>query len=279
MSEKRFSDGLPTAESVAALGPRWQLYKDLVAGVPDDAVVSDVCVTAHWLYVEASCGTGMSMLVRGGRAGCRLYDDVAGMKLRDLAALSVSWSFLEASLGVAALNAWYSSVPVVEANGVVYEREGDDIFQLYREFMEGKKVAVVGHFPGIERMGEFCDLTVLERDPHGDDMPDPGCEYIVPEQDYLYVTGIALTNKTLPRLLSLAREGDVPVIMVGPSVVPSPLFYDYGVVCMAGSVCPPECAEAVERGMRRCAGMHPSECGARMMHVEKPGWPESEIAV
>ena len=274
MGRKELVKELPTAASVQAMGPKWQLYKDLVAGVPADATVLDMCVSGHWVYVEASCGTGMSMLVRGGQAGCRLMEDVEGMPLRDLAALSVSWHFLEASIGVAALNAWYSSVPQVQANGVVYEQPGDpDIFTLYRSFMDGTKVTVVGHFPHIEQLGEFYDLTVLERDPHGADTPDPACEYLVPSQDYLFMTGITLTNKTMPRLLQLAQEGDVPVLLVGPSVVPSPLFFDHGVVCMAGCVCPPEAADAVKRGIRRCAGLHPSEQGAKMMHILKPGWP------
>lgn len=274
MSTQEQASELPTARSVAALGPKWQLYKDLVAGVPESAVVRSLCVSPYGAFVEASCGAGMAMLAYGGSMGCRLMQDVEGMRLRDLAALCVSWHFLEATIGVAALNAWYSSEPRVEALGVTYDaHDGEDVFHQYRSFIEGKRVAVVGHFPRMEAVAEFCDLTVLERDPHGDDMPDPGCEYIVAEQDCLFMTGLTLTNKTMPRLLQLAREGDVPVVVMGPSTVPSPLFFDHGVVCLAGCVCPQRNVELVRRGVQRCASVHPAGYGARMMRIERPGWP------
>ena len=34
-----------------------------------------------------------------------------------------------------------------------------------------------------------------------DDFLDSACEYILPEQDFVFITGMTLTNKTLPRLL------------------------------------------------------------------------------
>ncbi len=267
------ADVLPTAKSVAELSDRWELYKRLVAGVPEDVLVEKVCIGAHWIYVEATSGLGMSMLVTGGKPGCRLTEDVRGMKLRDLAALCTSWHFIEATVGVAALNAWYSSVDVAKSNGMVYDIRGEnDGFRLYADLIAGKKVTIVGHFPMIERLADTCDLTILERNPSGDDMPDPACEYIMQEQDYLFMTGITLTNKTMPRLLELAKGGP-EVILVGPSVVPSPVFFDYGVVSMAGSVCLPENADLAKRAIEQCASSNVFKHGVQKMRVERPGWP------
>lgn len=266
-------DEPPSAKGVEALGGRWDLYKRLVADVPEDVVVEKVCVGAHWVYVQATSGLGMAMLVRGGRAGCRLLDGGAGMRLRDLAAYSTSWRFLEATIGVAALNAWYASEPVARANGMTYDEKGEnDAFALCSRLVEGKKVTVVGHFPLIERMADRCTLTVLERDPHDADLPDPGCEYILPEQDYAFITGTALTNKTLPRLLALCREGDTPAMLVGPSVVPSPVFFELGVVNLLGSVCLPERSDEVKRAIETCSHTGIFNSGVQKMQMQKPGW-------
>ena len=99
---------------------------------------------------------------------------------------------------------------------------------------------------------------MLERNCTDDlDTPDPACEYMIPEQDYLFMTGVTFTNKTMTRLLELARMGNRPhTVLVGPSVVPSPLLFDLGVECLAGSVvADPEGVRAlVERGSGQLFG-------------------------
>ena len=214
------------------------------------------------------------MMVRGGAGGSRLGVAASSMSLRDLAALSTSWSFVEATAGVAALNAWYGSVNVATANGLIIDEGENDGFRVYRKLVEGKRVTVVGHFPLIERMGDICDLTILERMPQAGDLPDPACEFIIPEQDYLFSTGITLQNKTMPRLLELAREGGVEVILVGPSVVPAPVLFDYGVVCTAGSIVLPERAANVKLAMEQGSRSNIFGLGLQKMRIEKPGWLE-----
>ena len=85
----------------------WKLYNHLIAGIPEDVGVRDYCLGTHWSYVEADSGMGVSFTTTGGaRRG--YTGDLRGMSLREVAELSKSWCFEEASLGVAALNAWYS---------------------------------------------------------------------------------------------------------------------------------------------------------------------------
>ncbi len=260
-------------QAVSQLPAAWNLYKDLIGGVPEDIGVKEVTIGMHCILVEAESGCGMSMVVRGGRGNYGLSEDSAGMTLRDLACRAVSWNFLEASVGVAALNAWYSTPENAAAVGMKVEsRASNDGFELYRGLCAGKKVTVVGHFPMIERLADECELTVLERDPRGDDYPDPACEYVIPSQDFTFMTGITLTNKTMPRLLELARSGGGSVVLVGPSVLPAPVLYDYGVDCMAGSVVDDiECAKhAVTSGFASGVFGH----GVQKMRVERPGWLE-----
>ena len=265
-------NSLPTWETVQQLSSKWELYKKLIAGIPEDVGVKKLMLGEQWAYVEAESGIGVSMNVRGGAGGSRIDRAANEFTLRDLAALSTSWSFVEATAGVAALNAWYAAEPQARAAGMIIDEGENDGFRVYSDLVAGKRVTVVGHFPLIERMADICDLTILERMPQPGDIPDPACEYIIGEQDYLFTTGITLQNKTMPRLLELAREGGVEVIMVGPSVIPSPVLFEYGIVCLAGSVCPPDRAEQVKVAMEQGSHSNIFGRGLQKTRLEKPGW-------
>ena len=262
---------VPGWAELRELPREWGLYKRLVEGVPEGIAVRDMIVGNHWAMVEAESGCGMAMVVGGGRGKFRLHAHALHMELRDLAAQCASWNFLEASVGVAALNAWYSTPENATAAGMKVEEAGsNDGFELYRRICAGKRVCVVGHFPLIERLAGECELSILERAPQPGDYPDPACEFIVPHQDFLFCTGITLTNKTMPRLLALADRPQTSTILVGPSVVPAPALFDFGVDCMAGSVItdPERAKEAVMHAATSGIFNH----GVQKMRVERPGW-------
>ena len=252
----------------------WKMYDLLIEGVPDDALVTDYCLGTHWSYLEAECGMGVSFTTRGGamRTDKR---DLRGMPLREVAALAKSWCFEEASIGVAALNAWYARHELTDELGATYDEAVDlpdgtirkiDAFELYRPEIAAKgdaNVTVIGHFPHVDRIAEYANLTVLERNPGKGDTPDPACEYVIPSQDYVFMTGVTIINKTAPRLLELA-EG-VTTIMVGPSVVMSPVLFDYGVTMLAGSVVadPEKTRFAVKTGAGQLFGEALQMCSIR----------------
>lgn len=248
-------------EHVARYNP-WRLYDALIEQIPAEPLVRRLCLGTSWTYVEAECGMGVAMTCKGG-ACPSTKDPLVGQPLHEVAKLAKSWNWGEASLGVAALNAWYSRREMLEPYGATYDNEGaqpegheraSDAFAIYANRMPGKKVCVVGHFPHVERIARERGgiLTVLERNCTSDiDTPDPACEYLVPEQDYLFMTGVTLTNKTQPRLLELARtSGRTHTVLVGPSVVPAPLLFNEGVECLAGSIVadPDAVRSLVERG-------------------------------
>lgn len=85
-------------------GTAWDLYNQMIAGIPEGVFVRDYCLGLNWSYVEADCGMGVAFTVRGG--GKRTYKkDLRGMKLRQVAELSKSWCFQEATLGIVSLKA------------------------------------------------------------------------------------------------------------------------------------------------------------------------------
>lgn len=239
----------------------WKLYNHLIAGIPEEVLVRDWCLGTHWSYVTADSGMGVSFTTSGGSRR-RYADDFRGRPLREMAELAKSWCFEEASLGVAALNAWYAQRALLDPLGCTYDAAVEvpngtirkmDAFEMYRPRIAAAggnaRVVVVGHFPHVERIEEYAQLTVLERKcSQANDVPDPACEYVVPEADYVFMTGVTLINKTAPRLLDLSAQATT--VFVGPSVVMAPFLFRWGVDMLAGSVVadPEKAAFAVKNG-------------------------------
>lgn len=215
----------------------WKLYDDLIAGIPAGIPIADYHVGCGWSEVTAGGNTGVALTVRG-RAHVRLNRaPVIGADLKAVASLVKSWYFLEASLGMAAINCWYNTPEKVNAlNGFegTDNPRSKDAFLSRTELIRNRCVTVVGHFPNLEeQFGPICELSVLERNPEEGDYPDSACEYLLPDQDWVFITGMAFINKTLPRLLSLTRP-DANIVLVGPSVPLAPVLRHYGVTDLDG---------------------------------------------
>jgi uncharacterized protein (DUF4213/DUF364 family) len=230
----------------------WELYDRLIEGIPSDIAVRNWSLGRRWSFVESEAGCGIAMTVSGGRplgkSGGVLGKNAESrdsLQLKTLATCARSWCFEEASIGIAALNAFYNTPdnnPALKAclaegsdaaKGSAPVRQSDIVSTEVRA-AAGKKVTVIGHFPHLDELADSCELTILERNPSGTDLPDPACEYLLPEQDLVIITGITGTNKTLKRLLELC-EG-VRTVLAGPSCICSEALFDYGVNVIGGAI-------------------------------------------
>ena len=212
-----------------------EIYDTLIDAVPSDSIVRDCLCGLHWFAVRSE-GMGISMAPREGNAQFERAGSFAGMRTRELAQLVKSWNFHEAALGLAAINSALNGPKTFAANtGLDYRQLPEqDAFDLLTDDIRGKKVAVIGHFPRLERLRDVCELTILERRPQPGDLPDPACEWVLPEQDFVISTATTLINKTLPRLLELSHKARF--VLVGPSAPLTPKLFDYGVDMLAGLV-------------------------------------------
>ncbi|HVO19185.1 MAG TPA: DUF364 domain-containing protein [Anaeromyxobacter sp.] len=220
--------------AAGASGP-WSLYERLLDALPAEAAVRRVLVGRAWTLVEAQ-GLGMAMSHDDDESEASLQPPYAGRPLRQLAAGLRSWNVREAAIGLAAVNSHYNDRARVEQafGRRLPERNDETVFQFLLPELVGRRVAVIGHFPGLEPLAARCRLTILERRPQPGDLPDFAAEYLLPEQDWVFITGVTLVNKTLPRLLELSRRAKV--VLVGPSVPLTPRWFEWGVSVVAGSV-------------------------------------------
>lgn len=217
--------------------PVWKIYDELIDRIPEDLSVIDCLVGLHWTLVRSERGLGAAMTIKGGKSEVML-GDIVGMPLKRLAAYVKSWDMVQASLGQAAINSVFNTPVNYRAiTGMPVEKSEAQEANGFKQFwpeIAGKKVAVIGHFPNIESLVPTCQLSIIERDPQDGDYPDPASEFLLPVQDYVFITGTAFINKTMPRLIKLSQNARI--ILVGPSVPLSPVLFDYGVAAIAGMV-------------------------------------------
>jgi uncharacterized protein (DUF4213/DUF364 family) len=146
---------------------------------------------------------------------------------RELAELLRSSSSLQASIGMAALNALLEvderSCTEVNAREVILERGA------------GKNVAIVGHFPFVERVRQAAAACwVLELHPRPGDLPARQAAEVLPQADVVALTGTSLINHTFDDLVELCRPGAF-VILLGGSAPLTPVLFDCGVDAVSGT--------------------------------------------
>ncbi|HWP79848.1 MAG TPA: DUF364 domain-containing protein [Candidatus Acidoferrum sp.] len=210
----------------------WQLYDALLEGIPEGKTIEYTAVSELWSLVGTADSVGVAMTTSGDTRPPILTEGFTGSDLKRAAAALKSWNFDEAGYGGAAVNAHYNTKTRLRrlACGEPYKNyctRGLDL--------EGKTVGMVGHLKTPpELFAGTREVFILERNPQAGDYPDPACEYLLPMCDIAIITGSALVNKTLPRLLDLCRGAYV--ILTGPSVPMCPALLEFGIDRLAGLV-------------------------------------------
>ena len=145
-----------------------------------------------------------------------------------LARMALSPSPLEAAIGMATIN----SLIEIDEQRCTELNAGD----LLSKKGEGKKVAIIGHFPFIPRLRTVVsELWVIERNPQEGDFGEAEADRLVPQADVIGITGTAFTNQTIERLLSLCKPNAYVVVLGGTAPL-SPVLFDYGVDAISGTL-------------------------------------------
>jgi uncharacterized protein (DUF4213/DUF364 family) len=207
----------------------------LLNSLETDAPVRQVLVGAFWTGVVLEsdpprCGLASTLRAETGgpwppvRRTGRLLEHSG----RELAELIRSDRILEASIGMAALNALLDvdEAALTEANA------GEIILERGR----GKRVAIVGHFPFIERVrAEAAECWVLELKPAPGDLPANRAPEVLPQADVVALTGTSLLNHTFDELIGHCRP-DAFVLLLGPSTPLTPVLFEAGVDAISGTL-------------------------------------------
>jgi hypothetical protein len=159
-----------------------------------------------------------------------------------LAHMANSPSAMESAIGMATIN----SLIEVDEKRCVELNAGD----LLAAKGEGKRVAIVGHFPFVPRLRKMVkELWVVERNPQEGDVAEAEAENLIPQAEVVGITGTAFTNHTIERLLGLCNPNSYVVILGGTAPL-SPVLFDHGINAISGTkvVNPPLALRCVSQG-------------------------------
>jgi hypothetical protein len=207
-----------------------KILDDLIQNLKGmDFPVRSVHTCVFWTAVVSKhCGISSTFREEGPshEKGVRDVGRLTQKRALELAEYAKSNSLLEASIGMATIN---SLIDVDESRCIE-----KNAFDLILEKGEGKKVAVVGHFPWIPKLRErIKNLWVLEQRLREGDLPAGEADRILPECDVVGITGTSFINHTLEGLLKLCKKAYV--ILIGPTSPLSPILFDYGIDAVCGS--------------------------------------------
>ena len=217
-----------------------EIYQKLINRIPEDLTATDVCVGNVWIVVNASCGCGAASVYDEGHATGRMRS-YEGRSLKDLAQMIDSPVPYEQGISMAAINAYYNQferLKELEDKGLLALDETTNSFVLYGQQAEGKDVAFVGHFCGLEmHMAKAASISILEKRPQPGDLPAEMAPEVIPGKDIVIMTGATLANCTATGLLSLCRKTpETRAIFVGPTTTLSEVLFEYGASELAGTI-------------------------------------------
>ena len=209
-----------------------EFYKILIDGIPEGLTVTATVQGLAWTGAELSDGSfGIAMHTEGSSVD-RIFPTLVGLDAKKAAEAVMSWNMEEASEGMAVINAFYNSEKKMRELDceAAYERVCTAGYET-----EGRTFGFIGHLtmPEATTAGASKVYIMERRDIKGD-YPDAACEYILPECDFVLITGSASINKTMPRLLELSEKA--VTILVGPTVPMCPALIGHGIDRLSGMV-------------------------------------------
>ncbi|WAK01227.1 Rossmann-like domain-containing protein [Methylobacter sp. YRD-M1] len=215
-----------------------RIYELLLDYAASTARVDKLIIGLVWTACEAQSdgGTTLGLAMSPGVPTRTLPwpGTLAGKTLGELAGWITEWEPYKATVGMAAINCSLNArqlpagltLPATPGLGNLA------VFEHFLPRLQGKKVVVIGRYPGIERYAGQIDLHIIERQTAASDYPDPACEFLLPNADWVFLTASSLVNKTFPRLAELSR--DAVTVLMGPTVPWLPEFHEFGIDYLAG---------------------------------------------
>ncbi|MDY6881129.1 MAG: DUF364 domain-containing protein [Desulfatiglans sp.] len=208
-----------------------KILDDLISDLNFEASVRDIRQGVfHTAVLTRNCGLAATVPRDALRQQPPMVKDPGFLLYKgakELAQMAYSPSILEAAIGVATIN----SLIEIEVDSCIELNASE----LIMEKGEGKRIAVVGHFPFIPRIRKTAkELWVIEKNPKEGDFGEAEADNLIPMADVVAITGTSLTNHTLEHLLALC-DSRAFVVVVGGSAPLSSVLFDYGIDAVSGT--------------------------------------------
>lgn len=211
-----------------------KIYDLLLESSKTDAVVEEVIIGLTWTLCRAN---GIGLCMSPGQATRTLpwSGTLVNKAIADITPWIYSWENYQATIGMAAINAVINSTSLLinKAEPLLPKNSANlAVFEHFLPLIRGKQVVVIGRYPGLSQYEKETEISVIERQPNANDFPDPACEYLLPEADWVFLTATSIVNKTFPRLVELSQNAKL--VLMGPTVPWLPELADMGIDYLAG---------------------------------------------
>ena len=210
-----------------------RIYELLQDHAASDSQVTELTIGLVWTVCKAG-SLGLAMSPSLPTRTLPWPGTLVGKTVGELASWITDWEPYKATVGMAAINSSLNRFDL--PSGITLlgaaDRGNLAVFEHFLPLLKDKKVVVVGRYPGIERYAEDFDLRILERQPVATDYPDPACEFLLPDADWVFLTASSITNKTFPRLAELSQHATT--VLMGPTLPWLPELYEFGIDYLAG---------------------------------------------
>lgn len=215
------------------VNPR-EIYNLLLQSSQTDALVREIIIGLTWTFCQAD-GIGLCMSPGLQTRTLPWSGTLVNMAIANLAPWVKSWDSYEATVGMAVINAVINSnSPLLPKAQPILPKGSANlaVFEHFLPLIRRQRVVVIGRYPGLSSYEQEINLTVLERQPTNQDLPDTACEYILPEADWVFLTATSIVNKTFPRLVELSQNAQL--VLMGPTVPWISELADMGINYLAG---------------------------------------------
>jgi uncharacterized protein (DUF4213/DUF364 family) len=210
------------------------VLQNILSSLEDDYKVLDIRTCVYWTAVTSlRCGLASTMASSLFPSEGHQVENAGNLLptgAKELARLSLSARTLERAIGLATIN---SMLPIDESLCIDLNAEAQLL-----DIGKGKRIAIIGHFPFVERLGaEAKELWTFELPGRGrpGDFSSDEAETFLPQAEVVAITSTTLINHTLGGLLELIAPGAYRM-MLGPSTPLSQVLFDYGFDALSGSI-------------------------------------------
>lgn len=205
------------------------VYEKLLKDIPY-IPVDEIIIGFFSVLVKSGKRAGIASTIKYGKTHDRIGDvrDLERKSLRELAGLVSSDNMLAASLGMAAINCYWSGknsdYVTVNAKDIVLDKG------------RGKTVGVIGHFPFLNKHREqYKELMIFEKSPQEGDWGEGDIPEQLPRADVVALTATTLANHTFHEVIRHMSPKSYKIIL-GPTTPLSPVLFDYGFHAVCGAL-------------------------------------------
>jgi len=210
----------------------YDLILDIISS--DNAIIEELMVGLTWTYCRSD-SVGLCMTAESRSRTFEWPGSLKGQLVSHVAHWIRDWDPMKSTIAMAAINSVINRNSIDNKKTLIQTTKGAAnlaVFEYFLPLIKGKNTVVIGRYPGLEVIKQQHDLKVIELNPAANDLPAQSCEYVLPEAEWVFLTGTSIANKTFPRLMELSKNSNV--VLMGPTVPWLDELSVFGVDFLAG---------------------------------------------